>query len=82
MSAPVSGTNTIYFLSDPFGNSYGYSTAEASLIASGSGGATTTAVGYNATFDLWSTGGQTATPYPPATSGTAGDPMLQWVKNW
>ena len=46
------GDNTVYFLSDPFGNSYGYSTACA----------TTGTNGYNSTFDLWSTGGQSSAP--------------------
>jgi type II secretory pathway pseudopilin PulG len=44
-SPPGAGT----YFSDPFGNSYGYSTAKAS------GGA----FGNNPTFDLWSTGGST-----------------------
>jgi type II secretory pathway pseudopilin PulG len=48
---------------DPFGNSYGYSTIQS---ATGN-----TNVGYNPTFDLWSTGG--------LTSGA--DPT-QWIKNW
>jgi prepilin-type N-terminal cleavage/methylation domain-containing protein len=48
---------------DPFGNSYGYSTIQA---ATGN-----TSVGYNPTFDLWSTAG--------LTSGTD---STQWTKNW
>jgi prepilin-type N-terminal cleavage/methylation domain-containing protein len=48
---------------DPFGNSYGYSTIQA---ATGNA-----SVGYNPTFDLWSTAG--------LTSGA--DPT-QWIKNW
>jgi len=48
---------------DPFGNSYGYSTIQA---ATGD-----TTKGYNPTFDLWSTAGQT----------TGGDPT-RWIKNW
>jgi prepilin-type N-terminal cleavage/methylation domain-containing protein len=47
---PVSGsktTNPVAFLSDPFGNPYGYSTANS--VNSGAG--------YNPTFDLWSTAG-------------------------
>ena len=43
--SPASGNVT--YIKDPFGNSYGYSTANA-------GDATR---GYNPTFDLWSTGG-------------------------
>ena len=45
------GNVTIQYLRDPFGNSYGYSTAKASTPASASG--------YNPTYDLWSTGGST-----------------------
>jgi type II secretory pathway pseudopilin PulG len=41
--------NPVTFIRDPFGNSYGYSTAY-------QGSATT---GYNPTFDLWSTAGST-----------------------
>jgi hypothetical protein len=48
---------------DPFGNSYGYST-----IQTATGNSTN---GYNPTFDLWSTAGQT----------TGNDPT-QWIKNW
>lgn len=48
---------------DPFGNSYGYSTIQAAT-----GDSTK---GYNPTFDLWSTTGQT----------TGNDPT-QWTRNW
>jgi type II secretory pathway pseudopilin PulG len=48
---------------DPFGNSYGYCTIQA---ATGD-----TTKGYNPTFDLWSTAGQT----------TGSDPT-RWIKNW
>jgi len=86
MNAVVSGTgsppNTVFFLSDPFGNSYGYSTAYATALTSGSTMTTGTLPGYNPTYDLWCTGGQIANPNPPSTSGSAGDPMLQWVRNW
>jgi type II secretory pathway pseudopilin PulG len=44
MSNPPSSTNRVTAISDPFTNSYGYSTMKAS------GGAG----GYNPTFDLWS----------------------------
>jgi len=54
------GPNT--FIRDPFGNSYGYSTAKASAPAS--------TVGYNPTYDLWSTGGETGTS------------TAKWIKNW
>jgi prepilin-type N-terminal cleavage/methylation domain-containing protein len=81
MGAPVSGSNTILYISDPFGNSYGYSTAQATAIQSGSSSAT---YGYNPTFDLWSTGGAVNLGSTPGAfgKGTTGDVMLQWVKNW
>src|SRR6267142_2248964 len=43
---PAGNTTTVAYIRDPFGNSYGYSTAN-----QGSSGA-----GYNPTFDLWSAG--------------------------
>jgi type II secretory pathway pseudopilin PulG len=66
MALPVSGSNQVLYLRDPFGNSYGYSTSknpDANPNAS-------TSSGYNPTFDLWSTGGD-----------TAGN-TTQWLKNW
>ncbi len=74
-SSPVSASNPVLYLSDPFGNSYGYSTACA----------TTGTNGYNPTYDMWSTGGLTTNPYSgtgATAPGTPGDPMLQWIKNW
>jgi len=44
---------------DPYGSTYGYSTKGT----------------YNPTFDLWSTGGQTAAPTTDAIKG-------KWIKNW
>jgi len=46
---PTDQTQNVVALRDPFGNSYGYSTAKASGAA----------FGYNPTFDLWSTAGGT-----------------------
>jgi prepilin-type N-terminal cleavage/methylation domain-containing protein len=46
----LSGSLSTTFVKDPFGNSYGYSTA---------GQAGTNGAGYNPTFDLWSTSGST-----------------------
>jgi type II secretory pathway pseudopilin PulG len=51
---------------DPFGYSYGYSTAQ----AANPGGS----AGYNPTFDLWSTSGLTDPPTATITQ--------QWIKNW
>ena len=56
----------VNFLRDPFGNSYGYSTIQAATPGSST-------VGYNPTFDLWSTTG--------TTSGSTAD-RNQWIKNW
>jgi prepilin-type N-terminal cleavage/methylation domain-containing protein len=91
-NAAVSGTNPVLYLADPFGNCYGYSTANSTSVATGTstitaGYPSTTAVypGYNPTFDLWCTGGQTAAPYSgggATAPGTPGDPTLQWVKSW
>jgi len=61
--SPTDQSQPVTSIRDPFGNSYGYSTAKA---ASPSG-----TVGYNPTFDLWSTAG--------VTSGAA---QTQWIKNW
>jgi type II secretory pathway pseudopilin PulG len=46
MSNPPSSSNPVTAIRDPFGNSYGYSTAK----AANPGGA----IGFNPTFDLWS----------------------------
>ena len=58
----LSGSGSTILIKDPFGNSYGYSTA---------GQAGTSGVGYNPTFDLWSTAGSFT------DSGKSG-----WIKNW
>ncbi len=75
----VNGVVTVVqYLRDPFGNSYGYSTAglkaeqdyRVSLTTNAS--ATRASAGYNgSTFDLWSTGGQST------NNGVA-----KWIKNW
>ena len=45
--SPDDQTQDVAFIRDPFGNSYGYSTAKAAKPAG--------TIGYNPTFDLWST---------------------------
>src|SRR5438046_4457992 len=55
---PAGNTTTVTYIRDPFGNSYGYSTAN-----QGSSSA-----GYNPTFDLWSAG-PTASPTPTPPTG-------------
>src|SRR5438046_3759194 len=53
---PAGNTTTVAFIRDPFGNSYGYSTAYQK----------DPATGYNPTFDLWSAGSTASpTPTPP-----------------
>jgi type II secretory pathway pseudopilin PulG len=65
---PTDQTQTVQYIRDPFGNSYGYSTAYQN----------NPNTGYNPTFDLWSTAGYTpaASPTPTPT------PQDQWIKNW
>jgi prepilin-type N-terminal cleavage/methylation domain-containing protein len=63
---PSDQTLAVLYIRDPFGNSYGYSTAKASTPAG--------ADGYNPTFDLWSTAGVIDAANPPNQS--------QWIKNW
>jgi type II secretory pathway pseudopilin PulG len=53
---------------DPFGNSYGYSTANQA----------DSTKGYNPTFDLWSTCGETGTQ----AGETFQQYQLRWIKNW
>lgn len=78
----ASGNMTsVTFIKDPFGNSYGYSTAglkaeqefRVALATNPSATRPATLTGYNPTFDLWSTGG--------STGGTERD-LAKWVKNW
>ena len=74
LPAPPS-TADVTAIRDPFGNSYGYSTA-----ANPQANPTpaSTPVGYNPTFDLWSTAGvaSSPTPAPPTTQQDL------WIKNW
>ncbi|HEY2124035.1 MAG TPA: hypothetical protein VGG94_01120 [Chthoniobacterales bacterium] len=69
-SLPPSGSNPVNYIRDPFGNSYGYSTAYQADIAAGTNPPRR---GYNPTFDLWSTAG--------TTTASAAD-QAQWIKNW
>ena len=86
-----SGTKTnnritkVIFLQDPFGNSYGYSTAglaaeqayKADLISKGTATRPAVQKGYNPSFDLWSTAGAST-----VQSATGADVHGKWVKNW
>jgi prepilin-type N-terminal cleavage/methylation domain-containing protein len=67
MLFPADQTQNVQYIRDPFGNSYGYSTANESDPIKG----------YNPTFDLWSTTGLTATP-----GGVPDTITPQWIKNW
>ncbi len=62
----------IFFIKDPFGNSYGYSTAYQGDLAAGTN---PPQKGYNPTFDLWSTGGVTS-------STTTSTNQSKWLKTW
>ena len=71
MLLPPSGTGIVTGIRDPFGNSYGYSTAQAYYMDNP---ATNPNYGFNPTFDLWSTAG---------TSNAADAAYEQaWIKNW
>jgi type II secretory pathway pseudopilin PulG len=58
MLLPPGGTGTVTAIADPFGYSYGYSTANQADPTKG----------YNPTFDLWSTAGALSTSNPPDQS--------------
>jgi prepilin-type N-terminal cleavage/methylation domain-containing protein len=64
---PSDQSQNVQYIRDPFGNSYGYSTAYQY----------NPSTGYNPTLDLWSTSGLTTDP--PATNDTI---TPQWIKNW
>jgi type II secretory pathway pseudopilin PulG len=68
MLFPADQTQNVQYIQDPFGNSYGYSTANQA----------DSTKGYNPTFDLWSTAGvaPSPTPPPPATQQNL------WIKDW
>jgi len=68
MLSPSGGSGNVTALADPFGNAYGYSTANQYDANTG----------FNPTFDLWSTAAAapSPTPNPPATQQNL------WIKNW
>jgi prepilin-type N-terminal cleavage/methylation domain-containing protein len=82
MSQPPSASNPVTAIRDPFGNSYGYSTAYANYLDYQNGVSTcappTASPGYNPTFDLWTTCGETA----PKAGETFQQYQLRWVKSW
>ena len=66
---------SVSYIRDPFGNSYGYSTAgnpQANPTPAAS------PVGFNPTYDLWSNGVPTPTP----SSSPTPTPQDKWIKNW
>jgi prepilin-type N-terminal cleavage/methylation domain-containing protein len=71
----------VNYLADPFGYSYGYSTAyQADLDKNqASNSSATPTHGYSPTFDLWCTAGSTDTPNPAANPDTV---TAKWIKNW
>lgn len=81
-------TLTGTYVIDPFGLAYGYSTANAKeqdrVNSTTPPGTFNNAMGYNPTFDLWSTAGYAnagGKSYPSgATTGAAA--VALWVKNW
>ncbi len=58
------------YIRDPFGYCYGYSTVKASAPAGTDG--------YNPTFDLWSTAGETG----KQSGETFAQYQQRWIKNW
>lgn len=66
MLLPKDQTASVIAVADPFGNSYGYSTANQANPSKG----------YNPTFDLWSTAGTGTGPTPHPS------PQDRWIKNW
>ena len=70
MLLPKDQAQAVVAIADPFGYSYGYSTAFQANPTQG----------YNPTFDLWSTAG-TGTGSTPASS-PAPPPQAQWIRNW
>ena len=65
---PTGNTTTVTYIRDPFGNSYGYSTANQK----------DSSKGYNPTFDLWSN----SNPSPTPTVAPTPTPQDHWIKNW
>jgi prepilin-type N-terminal cleavage/methylation domain-containing protein len=70
----------VYCLVDPFGYSYGYSTAyQADVATNQANNSTATPThGYNPSFDLWSTAGGKA----PKSGQTEDQYRATWIKNW
>lgn len=84
----VNASSVITGLLDPYGNSYGYSTAaaldeecfQANLKGGGPSSRNDTQNGFNTSFDLWSTGGRTTDPGGSGSDANA--VWAKWIKNW
>jgi hypothetical protein len=70
MLLPKDQTQAVSAIADPFGYSYGYSTANQANLSKG----------YNRAFDLWSTAGSGTGSTPNSSPAPA--PQDQWIKNW
>jgi prepilin-type N-terminal cleavage/methylation domain-containing protein len=70
MLLPRNQAQAVSAIADPFGYSYGYSTAYQASPSKG----------YNPTFDLWSTGGTGTGLIPTPSPGPT--PQDRWIKNW
>ena len=68
-SNPISSTNQVRAIADPWTFSYGYSTANQA----------DSTKGYNPTFDLWCISKCTDTPTPTANPDKV---TAKWIKNW
>ena len=82
----VAANSPYMYIQDPFGFSYGYSTAYLKALDDPNA-VTPTTVGYNPTFDLWSTVGYSASGGKATpTSNTGGSDASTysglWEKNW
>ena len=71
MLSPPDGTGTVTAIRDPFGNSYGYSTAQAFYIDNPGSNPN---YGFNPTFDLWTTSG--------TSTATNAAYEKVWITNW
>jgi type II secretory pathway pseudopilin PulG len=80
MLYPKGGSGVVTAVIDPFGNTYGYSTAQVKYAENP---ATNPNYGFNPTFDLWSTAG-TGTNANQTASQRAADAAYEakWIKNW
>ena len=75
-STIISSSNKVTGIADPFGYSYGYSTAYNEYVTYS--GTSILVPGYNQTCDIWSTAGNLADP--PASGTDNVTPT--WVTNW